>query len=262
MILKCHCKFTHRLCLGFSRCIWLLDLIKCHAYLFCRSVVFTVFLERESGCEFRWRGGQTTSAAAANPAAADADQLAASLTWSWHQIWVLGKTFTPHWFVLDVWVWWQNICVYICRPYKQNRPSQDCVFGSAPRYCISDKIWFSEAPCTEGAVGWTPARLTRCRRPREDKVPLKDRVLHLPLELTNHLGEICNQDLRLLLKIFLQLKPRLVQSQRVWHDLSRPTSSLELSHSSTLPNIRMAMSLVLQAYLSRGIRWKLVIFPV
>ena len=79
MILKCHCKFTHRLCLGFSRCIWLLDLIKCHAYLFCRSVVFTVFLERESGCEFRWRGGQTTSAAAANPAAADG-QLAASST--------------------------------------------------------------------------------------------------------------------------------------------------------------------------------------
>jgi len=68
-------------------------------------------------------------------------------------------------------------------------------------------------------------------------VPLKDRVLHLPLELTNHLGEICNQDLLLLLKIFLQLKP-----------------SLELSHSSTLPNIRTAMSLVLQAYLSRGIR--------
>ena len=138
LILKCHCKLTHRLCLRFSRCIWYVDLIKCHAYLFCRSVVFTVFLERESGCEFRWRGGQTTSAAAANPAAADADQLAASLTWSWHQIWVLGKTFTPHWFVLDVWVWWQNICVYICRPYKQNRPSQDCVFGSAPRYCISD----------------------------------------------------------------------------------------------------------------------------
>ena len=48
----------------------------------------------------------------------------------------------------------------------------------------------------------------------------------------------------------------------VWHDLTRLTSSLGLSHSSTLPNIRMAMSLVLQAYLSRGIRWKLVIFPV
>ena len=128
-----------------------------------------------------------------------------------------------HWFVLGMWAWWQNIWVYICRAYKQNRPSQDCVFGSAPRYCISDKTWFSEAPCTEGAVGWTPARLTRCRRPREDKVPLKDRVLHLPLELTNHLGEICNQDLLLLLKIFLQLKPRLVQSHvefdMIWHVL-------------------------------------------
>ena len=88
-------------------------------------------------------------------------------------------------------------------------------------------------------------------------MPLKDRVLHLPLELTNHLGEICNQDLRLLLKIFLQLKHRLVQSHVEYamrHDLTRLTSSLELSHSSTLPNIRMAMSLALQAYLSRGIR--------
>ena len=91
LILKCHCTLTHRLCLRFSRCIWYVDLIKCHAYLFCRSVVFTVFLERESGCEFRWRGGQTTSAAAANPADAAADQLAASSTWNWHQSWVLGE---------------------------------------------------------------------------------------------------------------------------------------------------------------------------
>ena len=35
---------------------------------------------------------------------------------------------------------------------------------------------FAEAPCTEGVVGSTPARPTRCRRPREAK---EDRQLLL-----------------------------------------------------------------------------------